>query len=230
MHTEFQPAYILHTRPYRDTSMLVDFLTPEFGRVTAVARGVRTRKTLKRNLLNPFARLLISFQGKSNLKLLTHFEREGAHFPLIEKHLFSGFYVNEILVRLLPELDAHPDIFQLYETTLAALSAQKDLEATLRQLELQLLIGLGYGVDFCCDTSGDVITADKDYALDPLSGFSPVVSAQVPVLLFSGQHIQQIALQDFSVPQVRHCAKKITRLLMRPLLGGKPLMSRALFG
>src|SRR4051812_11493872 len=138
MQIELQPAYILHTRPYRDTSMLVDFITPEFGRITAVARGVRSRKTPKRNLLNPFTRLLISFQGKTDLKLLTHFEAEGTHFTLAAKHLFSGFYLNELLVRLLPDLDAHPEIYSLYEQSLQQLNAQQDLEPILRFFELQL--------------------------------------------------------------------------------------------
>ena len=114
MQTELQPAFVLHTRPYRDTSMLVDFLTPQFGRFTAVARGVRARKTIKRNLLNPFAGLLISFQGKTDLKLLTGFEAGTPHFSLTAKHLYSGFYLNELLMRLLPAFDAHDDIFHLY--------------------------------------------------------------------------------------------------------------------
>lgn len=230
MSAELQPAYILHTRPYRDTSMLVDFFTPEFGRVTAVVRGVRSRKTPKRNLLNPFTRLLISFQGKTDLKLLTHFEAEGAHFPLIAKHLFSGFYLNELLVRLLPELDAHSEIYNLYEQSLQALSAQQDLEPVLRIFEFQLLQELGYGIDFDVDAiSGDVISVQKNYCLDPAQG---IYSAQEGVPLtfqFSGQHIRAIAQRDFSLPEVKQTAKRISRILLKPLLGSKPLMSRELF-
>ena len=121
MLAEHQPAYVLHTRPYRDTSLLVDFFTPEFGRLSAVVRGVRSGKAPKRNLLNPFSRLLISFQGKSNLKLVTGFEAETPNVHLLEKYLYSGFYLNELLVRLLPELDAHADIFLLYQQSLQAL-------------------------------------------------------------------------------------------------------------
>lgn len=227
---EHQPAYILHTRPYRDTSMLVDFLTPEFGRITAVARGVRARKTPKRNLLNPFTRLLISFQGKTDLKLLTQFEAEGVHFTLTAKHLFSGFYLNELLLRLLPELDAHPDIYSLYEQSLQALAAQHDVESVLRRFEFQLLHELGYGIDFEADAkSGDVIEAHYNYCLDPAQGVY-VAHGDVPLTFqFSGLHLQAIAQGDFVLPEVKQTAKRISRLLLKPLLGNKPLMSRALF-
>lgn len=230
MSAELQPAYILHTRPYRDTSMLVDFLTPEFGRITAVARGVRSRKTPKRNLLNPFARLLISFQGKTDLKLLTHFEAEGGHFPLVAKHLFSGFYLNELLVRLLPELDAHPEIYSLYEQSLHALSTQQDLESILRVFELQLLHELGYGIDFESDAkSGELISAHVGYCLDPAQGLYSA-HADVPLnFQFAGLHIHAIAQRDFTLPEVKQTAKRITRTLLKPLLGSKPLMSRELF-
>lgn len=230
MQIELQPAYILHTRPYRDTSMLVDFMTPQFGRVTAVARGVRSRKTPKRNLLNPFTRLLVSFQGKTDLKLLTHFESEGEHFSLMAKHLFSGFYLNELLVRLLPELDAHSAIYELYEKSLQALAAQKDLEPILRNFELQLLAELGYGVDFTCDSqSGELITLSSRYCLDTQSGFY-LATPDVPITVqIPGQHICAIAQGEFSDVNVKHTAKQITRALLKPLLGSKPLMSRELF-
>lgn len=230
MTAELQPAYILHTRPYRDTSMLVDFLTPEFGRITAVARGVRSRKTPKRNLLNPFTRLLISFQGKTDLKLLTHFETEGEHFTLLAKHLFSGFYLNELLVRLLPEFDAHPEIYSLYEQSLQQLKAQQDLEPILRFFELQLLDELGYGIDFESDAkTGAVITLSSQYCLDVAQGFY-LAHTDVPHnFQFSGQHIYSIAQRDFTLPEVKQTAKRITRILLKPLLGSKPLASRELF-
>jgi len=228
MHIELQPAYILHTRPYRDTSMLVDFITPEFGRITAVARGVRSRKTPKRNLLNPFTRLLISYQGKSDLKLLTHFEAEGTHFSLVAKHLFSGFYLNELLVRLLPELDAHPHTFSLYEQSLQALTAQRDLEPLLRHFELHLLAELGYGIDFASDSqSGESIAMDLYYCLDTQSGF--YLANSESNFQFPGRHIHAIAQREFSDAEVKHTAKRITRALLKPLLGNKPLTSRELF-
>lgn len=227
---ELQPAYILHTRPYRDTSMLVDVLTPQFGRVGLVARGVRSRKTPKRNLLNPFARLLISFQGKTDLKLLTQFEAEGTPAYLSGNHLFSGFYVNELLVRLLPEMDAHEDIFALYEHTLELLAQQQLLEPVLRQFELKLLESLGFGIDLTADAkSGEPLVAGRNYCLDPTGGFY-LADDSVPFnFQFPGEHIGAFAVGDLSSPEVRQTAKRVTRTLLRPLLGNKPLKSRELF-
>ncbi len=230
MHTELPPPYILHTRPYRDTSMLVDFITPNFGRITAIARGVRSRKTPKRNLLNPFTRLLISFQGKTDLKLLTHFEAEGTHFSLMAKHLFSGFYLNELLVRLLPEFDAHPDTYKLYEQSLQALAAQQDLEPILRHFELQLLAEFGYGIDFASDSqSGNLIAMDAYYCLDNQAGFYLAQSIAPINARFLGKHICAIAQREFFETDVKKAAKQITRTLLKPLLGNRPLMSRELF-
>ncbi len=230
MSVELQPAYILHTRPYRDTSMLVDFFTPQYGRITAVARGVRARKTPKRNLLNPFTRLLISFQGKSDLKLLTHFEAEGTHFALAAKHLFSGFYLNELMVRLLPQLDANPSIYGLYESSLHALHAQCDLEPVLRQFEFELLEQLGYGIHFEADAkTGLALSSSAHYCLDSALGLflaEPHASLQPQ---FSGEHLLAIAARDFSRSDVKQTAKRISRILLKPLLGNKPLMSRELF-
>jgi DNA repair protein RecO (recombination protein O) len=230
MSVELQPAYILHTRPYRDTSMLVDFFTPAYGRVTAVARGVRSRKAPKRNLLNPFTRLLISFQGKTDLKLLTHFETDGTHFTLTAKHLFSGFYLNELVVRLLPELDAHQNIYMLYEQSLQLLNTQHDLEPVLRDFEFQLLSDLGYGIHFEIDAkTGLELSPVANYCLDVALGFyvaEPDVPAQFQ---YPGEHLLAIAGRDFSRIDVKQTAKRISRTLLKPLLGNKPLTSRALF-
>lgn len=227
---ELQPAYILHTRPYRDTSMLVDVLTPQFGRMGLVARGVRSRKTPKRNLLNPFTRLLISFQGKSDLKLLTQFEADGTPMNLSGNYLFSAFYVNELLVRLLPEMDAHEDIFLLYEHSLQRLAAQQPLEPVLRQFELHLLESLGYGIHLELDAkSGESVSAQRNYCLDPVQGFYQADDSVPFNFLFSGEHICALAAGDFLSPDVRQTAKRITRTLLRPLLGNKPLKSRELF-
>lgn len=230
MSVELQPAYVLHTRPYRDTSMLVDFFTPAYGRITAVARGVRSRKAPKRNLLNPFTRLLISFQGKTDLKLLTHFEAEGAHFSLVSRHLFSGFYLNELLVRLLPELDAHQGIYELYEQSLRALHAQQDLEPVLRNFEFQLLNQLGYGIHFEVDAkTGMGISSENYYCLDSGLGFYLTETNAPPTYQYAGAHLMAIASGDYSQADVKKAAKHISRVLLKPLLGNKPLTSRELF-
>ena len=230
MQTEFQPAYILHTRPYRDTRMLVDMLTPGYGRFTAVARGVRSRKTLKRNLLNPFTCLLISFQGKTDLKLLTNFEAGPLNFNLSEKYLYSGFYINELLMRLLPTLDAHADIFYLYEQTLQYLHGRQEIESVLRKFELCLLASLGYAISFQEDAkSGCPILIEQFYCLDVQQGFFLADVSTPANYQISGQHILSIAEENYREVAVRQTAKRITRLLLKPLIGARPLASRELF-
>jgi DNA repair protein RecO (recombination protein O) len=230
MLTEHQPAYILHTRPYRDTSLLIDFITPEYGRFSAVARGVRARKTPKRNLLNPFTRLLISFQGKTDLKTLISFEPSAASVALTEKHLYSGFYLNELLVRLLPELDPHPDVFDFYEKSIGELSERVALEPVLREFELSLLASLGYAINFEVDSRSHLpITHDEFYCLDVQQGFFKADQFIPDNMKIMGQHILAIAHQHYQQAEVKRAAKQITRQLLKPLLGAKPLNSRELF-
>ncbi len=229
MRIELQPAYVLHARPYRDTSLLVDFFTPAAGRVSAVARGVRQRKSRSRSLLNPFTRLLISLQGKTDLKLLTAVEADHQVYALHGEQLFSGFYLNELLLRLLPEQDAHDALFEAYEFGLRSLQAQAPIEPVLRCFELTCLTELGYGVDFYCDArTGEPLRHGDDYTFVPQQGFiSRSVSDTSPA--FSGALIHQLAERDFSGEGSRQAAKYLCRLMLAPLLGSRPLKSRELF-
>ena len=230
MRIELQAAYILHTRPYRDTSLLVDFFTHDYGRVSAVARGVRQRKGNKRQLLNPFQRLLISWQGHSDLKLLTGFESGNHYVQLQAEGLYSGFYLNELLLRLLPEMDPHPHLFEDYQQALAALSGLAGLEPSLRQFEFKLLEDLGYGLDFTRDAQSHLpLLAELDYCCDIQQGFvlaQPLTPGQQR---FKGECLLAIAVGDYRLAQTRQVAKTLARLLLQPLLGTRPLQSRALF-
>lgn len=239
MRIELQPAYILHTRPYRDTSLLVDFLTPEYGRVSAVVRGVRQRKGGKRSLLNPFNQLLISWQGKRELKLLTGVEADGPSCFLAGAQIYSGFYLNELLIRLLPEMDAHPALFYIYQDALSALQANAELEPLLRCFELNLLQELGYAMNFAEDAqTGHKILQEENYRFDAQSGFyhyplsnvqAKTTGSSTVVPCFSGDIILAIGARDFSQTTTRLAAKRLSRLMLQPLLGSRSLKSRELF-
>lgn len=238
MRIEFQPAYVLHTRPYRDTSLLLDLLTPDLGRVGAVAKGVRRGKSQRRPLLNPFTPILVSLQGRSSLKTLTAVEANGRGHHLSGLTLYSGFYVNELLVRLLGELDPNPDIFDDYQWTLEALSAinaetNRSPEPLLRQFEWRFLESLGYGIGFDQEAdTGNPINPAVSYRFDPEAGFSPAEESQTQAnspQLFLGRDLLACANTDFSNPQTLTTAKRLSRLMLQPLLGGKPLKSRELF-
>ncbi|WP_331345322.1 DNA repair protein RecO [Cellvibrio sp. UBA7661] len=230
MRVDLQPAYILHTRPYRDTSLLIDFLTPDYGRVTAVARGVRKNKTPKRQLLNPFSRLLVCWQGKTDMKLLTSFESDNHFLLLTANYLYSGFYLNELLVRLLPEMDRHNGLYFAYEQSLIALQRQQDIEPLLREFEFRLLAELGYAVDFTQDARNDCeIQPQGWYECHIQEGFFSAAPDIPEQFLLKGEWLLAIAAGDYSDPATRLAAKQLARRMLKPLLGSRPLNSRELF-
>jgi len=230
MRVDLQPAYILHTRPYRDTSLLIDFLTPDFGRITAVARGVRKNKTPKRQLLNPFSRLLICWQGKTDMKLLTSFESDNHFLTLTANHLYSGFYLNELLVRLLPEMDRHNGLYFAYEQSLDALQNKSDIEPLLREFEFRLLAELGYGLDFSTDARTErAIETQGFYECHVQEGFFSAAQDIPEQFLLKGEWLLAIAAGDYSDPATRLAAKHLSRRMLKPLLGSRPLNSRQLF-
>jgi DNA repair protein RecO (recombination protein O) len=148
---ELQPAYVLHTREYRDTSLLVDFLTLDYGLLRVVARGVRGKKSNRRALLQALQPLLVSTSGRGELQTLTAVEAAAPVFQLHGERLFSVLYINEILTRLLQPGQAHPEIYRLYQSSLVALLNNTLIECALRRFEYQLLFELGYGPDLSYD-------------------------------------------------------------------------------
>ncbi len=233
---DLQTAYILHTRPYRDSSLLVEFITPDYGRVSGVVRGVRsTGKAAKqrRSMMQPLVPLMVSWFGNGDLKTITTFETRAAALALKGKHLFSAIYVNELMTRLLPQYDEQSGIYQLYCWVLEALMTEQQIDITLRKFELRLLSLLGYGVDLVNEmNTGEPIIAGSRYLLEPEQGFSLVAVSTVTTThdhrIFSGEDLLAIAQEAFD-PHIRRAAKRLCRLVLQPHLGGKPLKSRELF-
>lgn len=225
MRIELQPAYLLHSRNYRDTSVIADFWTPEFGRISVLAKGARRRKGGVKHLLIPFSRLLLSCQGRGELKTLTHVEAAGSVGNLQQDALFSGFYLNELLLRLLAVADPHPKLFASYSNAIEGLVSGAVLEPTLRNFEWALLRELGYGFDFSVDVgSGLALTETDFYRLDLQRGFLPSSHEG-----FLGANLLAIARADYDSETVCRDAKVIARMALRPLLGDKPLNSREMF-
>ena len=233
MRIESQPAYILHTRNYRDSSLIVDFLTPDYGRVSGVVKGVRSNgKSAKqrRSILQPFVSLLISWSGKSELKTITQFESRSVPIALQGKRLFSGLYVNELLSRLLQADEQHSEIYTLYEWVSNSLLDSSTIDVVLRKFELSLLSELGYGFDLSADVdSGKALMADQHYRFYPDRGFVLLDSGSpVAATIFKGEDILAIASGEFT-QQSRRAAKLLCRQALQPHLGSKPLRSRELF-
>lgn len=225
-----QSAYVLHTRPYRDTSLLVEIFSHDYGRLGLVARGVRTGKSRHANLLQPFTPLLLSWSGQGELATLTGAEAAGAAPRLNGEVLLSGFYLNELLMRLLQRGDAHPALFETYITSLASLAEQAEQEPILRTFEYRLLQEIGYGLILDHDVmSGEAIDPLAHYHYLPEQG--PVYSTgqEQDGIIIQGRTLLAISKGDYSNAEVRQEAKRLMRAALAVHLGDRPLKSRELF-
>lgn len=223
MQTRAQPAFVLHSRAYRESSALVDFLTPE-GRLRAVMRGARGKAG---TLVRPFVPLEAEFRGRGELKNVGRLESAGIPHFLTGEALFSGLYLNELTIRLLPAEAPHPALFEHYGATLQALADGRPLEPLLRAFEWRLLDELGYGFALDIDLHGTPIVASGIYRLLPDAGLEPV--GQLQPGLFQGAELLALAEADWSAPGALAAAKRLMRQALAPHLGGRPLASRELF-
>lgn len=225
-----QPGYVLHARDYRDTSLLVELLTPEGGRVSAVARGARSQRrgSSQRAVLQPFQPLWVELSGQSELKTLRQSETRLPPLQLRGQALFSGLYVNELLCRLLHRDDPHPELFADYETVLQRLAQDSLVDVALRHFELRLLeeLGYGYSLDIDADTGGD-IDPEAHYLFDVQRGLVRHGGGASEMSL-SGRALLDFVVGEYSA-EARRALKRICRAALRPHLGDKPLRSRALF-
>ncbi len=217
------PAFVLHSRAYRESSALVDFFTPE-GRLRAVLRGARGKAG---TLARPFLPLEAEFRGRGELKNVGRLESAGIPNLLAGEALFSGLYLNELLIRLLPAEDPQPALFEHYAVTVQALAANRPLEPLLRTFEWRLLDELGYGFALDSDLAGQPIAPDGIYRLLPDAGLEPV--GQLQPGLFQGRELLALAEADWSAPGALGAAKRLMRQALAPHLGGRPLVSRELF-
>ena len=232
MRITLQPAYVLHRRNYRDSSLIVDLFSEDYGRLSVVAKGARGKPRRGSNaaLLQPFSPLLISCSGRSELKTLGAYEAAAQPIALVGEQVFSGLYLNELIVRLLHSEDAYPSLFHSYIATLQLLAQGELLDVVLRRFEFTLLQELGYGFDLALDgMSGEVLQADRWYVFHSEYGLvadASVRSGNVPA--FAGE--QLLALSEGQYDKAsRQCAKRLMRCVLDSHLGGKPLRSRELF-
>lgn len=225
MRIELQPAFLLHSRNYRDTSVIADLWTPEYGRLSVLAKGARRRKGGKKHLLVPFTPLLISCRGKGELKTLTHIELAAKSVSLQQTMLFSGFYLNELLLRLLPIADPHALLFSRYGEIIESLQQDIELEPCLRQFEWFLLQQLGYELNFSIDALlQQPVIASQHYQLDVNRGFVACGEGG-----YQGANLLAIAAADYSLTTTRQVAKQVARQALQALLGSKPLNSREMY-
>ncbi|MFL0797027.1 MAG: DNA repair protein RecO [Cellvibrionaceae bacterium] len=239
MRISLQPGYVLHRRPYRDTSLIVDFFTHDYGRVSAVAKGARQSGKKRRWVLEPFQPMLLSWVGKeqfsqSSLKQLHGAESQVGGFFLTGTVLYSALYLNELIVRLLPESEPFPELFQRYTESLVALSIGEPIEGVLRNFELDLLAGLGQLIPLDVEAQcQQPFESEAWYQLELEKGFVPVAVTDTDNAhrrgFFLGQHLKAISERCWLEREVRREGKRLLRVLLKPLLGARPLQSRSLF-
>ena len=169
---DLTPTYILHSRPFRNTSLLIELFSKEFGRFGAVARNARGIKSRYRGQLQVFTPLLISWSGLHELKTLGAVELNGMPIPLNHEPLFCAFYLNELLMRLLHKDDPHPTLFDLYHHSLLRLADRESIPIILRLFEKKLLDELGYGLPLKFEAkTRDKIHPNRFYRYEHQSGF-----------------------------------------------------------
>ncbi len=229
MRAELNPCYILHSRNYRESSLLLDVFSRRHGRVSLVAKGGRTQKNASRALLQPGRKVNIAWSMRRELGTLSGAEPCPDNDTNMAAGLFALFYINELLVRLLHRHEPHPELFDAYETALCRLSDRAREQPTLRVFEKRLLKALGYGLALDADTAGNAIRPDQDYNYLPERGPLPGDAAVPDSLKVSGRTLLGLAHEDLADKIVLAEAKQLMRSSLGRLLGDKPLQSRALY-
>jgi DNA repair protein RecO (recombination protein O) len=231
-----EPGFVLHTYPFKETSVVAEVFTRGQGRVALIARGARRPASALRGLMQPFSPLLLSWFGKSELKTLHAAEWQGGLMAPQGRALMCGFYLNELLLRLLARGDAHESLYDHYLATLAQLAGEcgstdneraAAFERILRRFEKNLLSEIGYGATFDVDAeSGAPVQAQVRYVFQPERGaLQASGQAGCPV---SGQTLIDLASERFERPATLVEAKALMRTLINHTLGAKPLYTRQL--
>lgn len=225
-----EPAYVLHRRPYRETSLLVDVFSLNAGRMSVVARGGNSVKSPLKAQLQPFQPLLLDWQGRHDLKTLTQTEVQKG--PVLQRTdaLYCGLYINELLQRLLPAGDPSPELFAAYIDTLDQLATAMDVQPVLRRFEWAFVDAMGLSFDWTMTTdTGEAVVPGGHYGYDPEQG---IVSGRVSTPRLGGlpgDVLLALSAGDLESPACRRLAKKTMRVLIDHLMQGRPLNSRALF-
>ncbi len=227
-----QPAFVLHSYPFRETSLIVEVFSRDFGRMALLARGARRPRAAIRGLLMAFQPLEIGWAGKGEVLTLMKAEWQGGQPLLSGEALFCGYYLNELLMHLLPREDPHEQLFFRYTDMLSRLAAGpggKVREADLRSFEKALLQELGYGLTLSHDSQGQGIDPAAFYSYRMEQGPVRLEHDEGAAQVIIGKSLLDLEAEDFSDPRSRQEAKALMRTLMAYYLAGKELETRKIF-
>ena len=221
-----QPGFVLHSYPYKETSLIVDMFTRDHGRVGLVAKGAKRPLSKLRGVLQTFQPLSVSFGGKSELRTLVDAEWVGGMLPLEKTALLCGFYLNELLVKLLARDDRHPALFDHYVSTLNQLAHGEPAQIVLRKFERALLKETGVAADLGrCTTTRAPVEPGGSYVVDPERGPRQAMPGDVwPVV--SGKCLLDMERDDYADQATLAQSKQLMRFLLAHHLGGQPLNTR----
>jgi len=227
-----EAAYVLHSHPYKETSLIVEALSRRWGRVGLLARGARRPRSAMRGLLLAFHPLRLSWSATTELGTLTGVEWAGGQSALSGIALMCGFYLNELLLRLLPREDPHEVLFDAYAESLARLGAGQPAAEVLRAFERRLLTELGYAPLLEQEaTSGVPVDPSRQYRYEPELGPVPLQGTHgaqpaAGVCVVSGQTLLDVARDDYARAQTREEARRLMRTLIAQRLPGQVLHTR----
>jgi DNA repair protein RecO (recombination protein O) len=226
-----EPAFLLHRRPYTESSVLIDLFSRHHGRMVLIAKGARKLKSRWRGSLLPFQSLIAAWSGRGEVKTVTGIEGEGPSCGLRGKALYCGYYMNELVLRLLHRFDPHEDVFDNYANALARLSTEGDQERVLRIFEKQLLRDLGYGMHLVRDADrGNPIDPGERYRYRPDAGplqYSETDHHGVPV---HGATLLALEEEVEFDERTRRESKRLIRSVLDYHLDGQTLRTRIVYG
>ena len=230
MRTHLEPAYVLHQRPYRDTSRILELFTRDHGRVSLFARGARGGRkgtAALSSMLQPFNRLLVSWSARGDAGQLTGAEFDGGVRLMPPAQLVNGFYLNELLLNLFTRHDPQPDVFDLYGATIERLKDGDSPLAHLRRFEKRLLELLGYGLELEREAlSGAPIEADALYHYRIELGAVRALEVAEGPMMFAGSTLLALAREGFADPFVCSEGRRLFRAALDRILDGRELKTR----
>ncbi len=230
MRVTLTPSFILHHRPYKETSMLLELFSRDYGRVSLVAKGVKRNKKRSPALYQLYRDLNVSWSGRGSLATLTEIEANGPGFDLQGEAMMAAFYINELLMRLLHQHESHSQLYDAYMMALTRLDHGESQLFALRYFEKQLLDALGYGLVLDHDlVSGDPIEAECDYYYSIDQGPSSSKPATTEFVTIAGSTLLALDREELDEYSKLDGIKQLMRLTLRGYLGDKPLASRELY-
>ena len=221
-----QPAFVLHSYPYKETSLIVELFTRDFGRVALIAKGAKRPHSQLRGVLQTFQPLTTGWTGKNELRTLTDADWVGGMLPLEKTALLCGFYLNELLVKLTARDDAHAKLFDHYVSTLNQLAHNEPPPIVLRKFEMALLKQTGVAADLTrCTVTRTKVQPDVHYVVDPERGPRPE-RAEDSAPRVAGKTLLDMEREDYTDPATQAQSKQLMRYLLSWHLGGAPLNTR----